>query len=185
MGLREQQRFLAALYTSGELRSEFVGRPDATGRRFGLDASEIEEILEIYQEEIEAFAVSLFHKRLREVAAILPLTTKHLGDRFEGTFREFTEGFNSGKVNKHLADAVGFAQYLRASAGGSSWLKDIAGLELARLEFGPLEKRLVVRRFAHDVRSVTLDKLPGSPPVRRTTYGIWLRFGRGRRHFFI
>lgn len=152
MSLLEQQNFLARVYTDENLRRVFLAEPQKIGEKNDLTESEINEILEIFPDEINAFAESLIWKRLREVEKILPLTKQNLGANFTELFREFAPTFNSTSVKRHLEDALEFAKFLQRK-NIAPLAKDIAKYELAKLVFYALRKNLVVRRFNFDVQT--------------------------------
>ncbi len=87
MSLREQQNFLAKLYTDEQLRRAFLSEPSKIGEENYLNETEITEISEMLPEEISFFAESLVLKRLRQVEKFLPLTRKVCGDEFQRLFR--------------------------------------------------------------------------------------------------
>lgn len=184
MGLIEQQNFLAKLYTDENFRKSFIAEPNNFGRDNHLNNNEIEEIIEILPDEINVFADSLFYKRLREVEKFLRLTKKVLGKDFELNFREFAQTFTPQTVKKHLEDAIEFVTFLSLKDIDPSYVRDIAVFEQAKLEFGGLGKRFIIKKFDFDLREINhlrLNKL-WTPRARRT-FGIWLRIGKYHKQF--
>lgn len=168
MSLLETQNFLARIYTDENLRREFLFAPEEIGKQNALNEPEILEILEIFHEEINAFAESLIWKRLREVEKLLPLTREELNTEFVYHFRRFAPTFNSRSVRKHLDDALYFANYLQNCETVSVFVKNAAKFECAKLEFYALNKRIVARFFECDLRT----------GIKKKHFKIWLRIGK-------
>lgn len=168
MSLLEQQNFLARIYTDENLRREFLNEPREIGEANNLNESEINEILEIFPDEINSFAESLIWKRLREVEKFLPQTRRVLAKDFINLFREFAPSFNSTAIKKHLEDALQFGAFLQTHETVSAVAKNTAKLECAKLEFYAVRKNLVVRRFNLDVQT--------DQPKKHLK--IWLRIGK-------
>ncbi len=168
MSLLETQNFLARIYTDENLRIEFLSAPEEIGRQNALSEPEIVEILEIFHDEINAFAESLIWKRLREVEKLLPLTRRRLNTEFEKHFREFAPTFNSRSVKKHLEDALNFTNYLQTAKTVSDIVKNTVKYECAKLEFYALNKNIVIRIFDLDIQSGD----------RKKHFKIWLRIGK-------
>ena len=168
MSLLETQNFLARIYTDENLRCEFLSAPEKIGAKNNLNEKEIIEIIEIFPDEISAFAESLFWKRLREVEKLLPITRKHLTAEFEKHFRTFAPTYNSQSIKKHLEDALQFGDYLKNSETVSDFVKNAAKYECARLAFHALNKNLVVRFFTFDLQT----------GKQKNHLKIWLRIGK-------
>jgi hypothetical protein len=168
MSLLETQNFLARIYTDENLRREFLSAPEKVGRDNALTEDEICEIIEIFPDEINAFAESLIRKRLREVEKLLPLTRSYLNADFETHFREFAPTFNSRSVKRHLEDALNFTNYLQTAKTVSDIVKNTAKYECAKLEFYALNKNIVIRTFDFDTESGD----------RKKHFKIWLRIGK-------
>jgi hypothetical protein len=184
MSLRQQQNFLAKLYTDENLRRAFFIEPEKIGAENGLSAKEIEELAAVLPDELNFFAESLFWKRLRAVKKFLPLTSRVLGEDFETEFREFSHGFNPRTIKKHLEDALGFCEFL-LKKDVSRAAKSAARHEKTRLEFFNFGKKFAVCRL--DFELVTLQK--GENPVsgfkRKTKFAVWIRVGNQIKHFVI
>jgi hypothetical protein len=73
MGLADVQRVLAQLYTNTTLRERFLTNPQSVGQELGLEAAEIEQIVQLSEKQVARFAQSLHNKRLGEVYKLLPL----------------------------------------------------------------------------------------------------------------
>ena len=161
MSLLETQNFLAHVYTDENLRREFLNAPEKIGGENNLSAAEISEILEIFPDEINAFAESLIWKRLREVEKLLPLTRRHLNSKLETHFRRFASTFNSQSIKKHLEDALRFGDYLLINKTVSELAKNAAKLECAKLEFYAQNKNIVIRLFTFDIQTEKRKKHVG------------------------
>lgn len=168
MSLLETQNFLARIYTDENLRREFLSAPEKIGDRHALSKPEIVEILQIFHEEINAFAESLVWKRLREVEKLLPLTREKLNTEFVYYFRRFAPTFNSRSVKKHLDDALCFANYLQNCETVSGFVKNAAKYERAKIEFYALNKKIVLRNFDYDLQT----------GIQKKHFKIWLRIGK-------
>ncbi|MCY7377564.1 MAG: hypothetical protein LH472_16525 [Pyrinomonadaceae bacterium] len=168
MSLLETLNFLARVYTDANLRREFLSAPERIGKENALTAEEICEIVEIFPDEINAFAESLFWKRLREVEKLLPLTRRSLNAEFERLFREFSPDFNPPSIKKHLEDALCFGRFLQKSAAVSELAKNAAKFEGAKLEFYAVHKNFIVRYFDFDIQT----------GERKKHFKIWLRIGK-------
>jgi hypothetical protein len=186
MGLLEQQNFLARLYTNEGFRHNFIENPNHTGKKHGLSKNEIEELIAIYPNEIEAFALSLFYKRLREVERILPLTKKALGRDFENIFREFIKEFNPQSVKKHHEDALQFCMFLYHFRNNTSLGKNVVMYEFNKLRVHVWGKNFVIKIFDYDFRKLT--KHQGLDPKKikkRKTVVIWINLRKFKRHYIL
>lgn len=173
MSLLDVQNFLARIYTDENLRREFLSAPGEIGRANNLNETEIAELAEVFPEELNSFAESLFYKRLREVEKFLPLTKQLLEQDFEKHFRLFAGSYLPSTVKKHLEDAVEFCSYLQKNNCISDVAKNTAKFEQARLEFFAYEQRLVVKIFDYDINT----------KQKRKHLAVWLRIG-GRNIIF-
>ncbi len=186
MSLLDQQNLLAKLYTDENFRREFLSEPEKIGRENFLNEKEISDIKEILPGEINAFADSLFYKRLREAERLLPLTRKILEDSFENYFREFSSVFNPKSVKKHLEDAFEFSAFLQKKDFETLWINDLAKFEQAKLEFSGFGKNFVVKSFDFDIRGIFLIKNETKIELKkRKTFAVWLRIGKKIKHFII
>lgn len=186
MSLLEQQNLLAKLYTDEEFRRKFESEPEKIGRENNLNENEIADIKEILPDEINAFADSLFYKRLREVERFLPLTRKVLEKDFENNFREFSSNYNPKSVKKHLEDAIEFAKFLREKDWQIVWLNDLIKLEQSRLEFSGFGKNLMVNVYDFDLRNISFQNLDSNSEFsRRKTVEIRIKLGKNIKHYFI
>jgi hypothetical protein len=186
MSLLEQQNFLAKLYTDENVRRAFLSEPEKIGKENNLSEEEIADLQEILPDEINAFADSLFYKRLREVERFLPLTRKVLEQDFENHFREFSRNFNPKSVKKHLEDAIEFTRFLQEKDFEFLWLKDLAKIEKGKLEFSGYGKKIVIEIVNFDLRNVFHKiQINDFDFKRRKTFAVWLKIGKNVKHFFI
>jgi len=186
MSLLDQQNLLAKLYTDEKFRREFLSEPEKIGKENFLNEREISDIKDILPGEINAFADSLFYKRLREVEKFLPLTRKFSGENFELLFREFSREFNPKSVKKHLEDAFEFSGFLQKSYFETLWIKDLAKFEQARLEFSGFGKNCVFKSFDFDLRQIfSAGNETGFEFKKRKTFAVWLRIGKRIKHLII
>jgi hypothetical protein len=168
MSLLDVQNFLARIYTDENLRREFLSAPEVIGKANNLNETEIAELAEVFPDELNSFAESLFYKRLREVEKFLPLTNQVLKQNFEKQFRIFADSYLPSTVKKHLEDAVEFCSYLQKNKSASDIAKNTAKFEQAKLEFFGFEKPLVVRIFDYDIKT----------NKKRKHLAVWLRIGK-------
>lgn len=182
MSLKQQQDFLARLYTDEKLRHRFLSEPDKIGLENELTEREASDLALIVPAELETFAESLFWKRLREVEKLLPRTRDAMGVTFARSFREFSRTFRPNAVKRHLQDAIAFVDFVKKNLTGPQ--VDLARFEQAGLEFNGGGKKFVLRKFDSDVRDF-LDPGKGGAFTKRKTIAVWIRLGGKSRHFFI
>ena len=168
MSLLDVQNFLARIYTDENLRREFLSTPEKTGKANNLSEAEITELAEVFPDELNSFADSLFYKRLREVEKFLPLTKRILEKDFEKQFRIFANSYLPSTVKKHLEDAVEFCSYLQKNKSTSDIVKNTAKFEQAKLEFFGFEKRFIIKIFDYDIKT----------NHKRKHLAVWLRIGK-------
>jgi len=187
MSLREQQNFLAKLYTDEQFRRDFLSEPLKIGAENYLTESEIAEISEMLPEEISFFAESLSRKRLREVEKLLPLTRKLLGDDFQHFFHKYSQFYNPQTSKKHLEDAIEFCNFLQKSDSVSEISKNTAKYERAKLKFYGDGKQLVVCVLSYDVREISQQSANKTNinTNKKTKIAIWFRVGKTVKHYFI
>jgi len=180
MGLTEIQVGLARLYTDAALRERFAAAPLAVGRELGLDAVEAAQLAWLSTAQLNLFANSLRGKRRHEVAKLLPLTCQLLGANFAALFERHADASLPAGSKKHLADALGFAKFLRSLSDAElcapPWLVEVLRYEEARLK---IQRRLFVGAlFRHDiVRLCRSLRQPDTSPylLVRLTFVIWSR----------
>lgn len=175
MSLKEQQDFLARLFTDESLRHSFWENPEKIGKENGLDDSEIEQFKEIIPEDLNFFADSLFHKRLHEVERLLPLTKKALDKDFSKIFQEFSQIYQPSTVKKHLEDAIEFCKFLRSQQLEQVYARDAAKFEQAKHEFFGYGKQISFCLLRHNVFSLQ----------KKIGFAVWYRIGNRTYHFIL
>ncbi len=187
MGLAEQQKALARLYTDTDLREQFLIEPVNVGKEIGLNEDEAKKLSEVSKDELTFFSESLVWKRLNEVTKLLPLVRKAVGKDFEKMFFEFSATYNPTGVKKHLEDTIAFCSYLEKRVEGD-WIFDLIRFEKAFLEFNGLNRKCLVRCFSFDLRKA-IENLSNDENVdsieKKCWCGIWLRLGKkGKAKFY-
>lgn len=184
MSLAQTQALLAHIYTDASLRRAFFDAPLAVAERFGLEREAAEAVALIDRREVEAFAQSLFGKRVLDARKALPLTVRLLEERFDALLKEAIEA--PAAPLRRRADAAALSERLDAlCAQGAiepAWIADLARFELAFLQAAHPGATLMLRRFRYDVAPLAASVARGGPAEARprTTYGIWARAPRGR-----
>jgi hypothetical protein len=186
MSLREQQDFLARLYTDAGFAAKFFERADSA------DLLDIElqdhffEIATAAREEVEIFARSLISKRSREVEKLLPWTSSFLSDNYRPLFEIYSQTFKPTSTKKHLEDAIRFAEFVAASADVGVAIKDVATFESARLGHYSYQRRLTGCFLGHDLREL-LKRAPSEKlDLRgRKSIAIWISLGSRTRFVFL
>jgi len=186
MGLRQQQDVLARLYTDTEFRVRFFAEPEKNGLDAGLSFAEINEISEILPTELSYFSDSLISKRLREVRKLLPLTVSVSPD-FDDRFRVFSSDFNPKSVKKHLEDALAFSKWLGGRDDVSALSKNVAKLEMTKLQFYSESRWFTACSLSFDLRPVNRSDMEISvaEPKRRRSIAIWIRFRNRTFHWVV
>lgn len=180
MSLLEQQKFLASLYTNPSLRNRFILTPEITGREFGLNDNEINDLVAIAWDEIQFFSESLVWKRLREAEKMLPMTSRALEDGFEKAFFEFAPSYLPKNIKKHYEDAVEFCKFVENARGLSGCARNAAVFERTRLIFMN-ERRILSWCFLRR----GLGNTETGVRSKRSRLAIWLRAGKRVLHFTI
>ena len=180
MSLREVQNLLARVYTDENLRRAFLSEPAKIGREYDLTENEIVELASVLPEELNFFADSLFHKRLREVEKLLPRSKQILSADFENHFRAFSAFFLPVSIKKHLEDAVQFSDFLIKHKIEVDWLKDLIRYEQANLIFHGYGKKFLFRKFKFNIKEIIRK---GAQTRRKPSIALWFRSGGKIRHF--
>lgn len=186
MGLAELQHGLAQLYTNAGLRERFLADPLAVGGELGLSADEARQLAQLSAPQLRSFADSLHNKRLNEIGKLLPLTSRVMGRRFADLFVRYAETHTPAGVQKHLGDALAFAEYVVNAALVERleppWLLDLVRYEKARLVAADPRRRFVACFFNHHIGPLvrSLARRSETPAVTpRPTLAVWVR---PRRH---
>lgn len=187
MSLKEVQNLLVRLYTDADLRERFLSEPSKIGRQNNLSEKEAEQIAQVLPDELRFFAESLFHKRLREVEKLLPLTHKVLGENFAFTFRQFSNQFTPISIKKHLEDAIEFSRFLQKFHLKPLWVADLIKFERVRLEVKNSEKQFAFCCYHHDIRQIlkqiSFQDAAAQNFKPRLTFALRLRISGKTRHF--
>jgi hypothetical protein len=194
MGLAAQQRLLAALYTKGSARRAFSADREAVARSFGLEESDRPFWEALDPAQVGRFARSLIAKRFGEAARLIPGTVTLLGEQAaRRAFGAYAEEAATEGHRRHLADALGFLDWLRREGGSladaPAWFRDVIRLERLRLRVAPPGWRFAAARLGYDLRGWSPPGPPprcrtlilGVRPGRRPFRAVWLRLGRARR----
>ena len=187
MGLAEAQRLLARIATDPSLRARFAADPAGVAAEFGLSPVEAESFAGLPGGPLDEFARSLIRKRLREVEALLPLTTQAIGRaRFAALFRRHARDFVPTGIKKHRDDAVELADFLVREGVEPSWLVDLARLEAAGLLAHDPARRWVVLRLRHHPADLARSAIEGgSAPEPRLAWLAWFRSGGSLRRIVL
>lgn len=169
MSLREQQHFLARLYTDPAFREEFNTKPQEVGIEFGLTETEVIELAQLARHEVKRFSDSLIWKRLQEVEKMLPATRQLMGDSFGKAFFDFAPGFNPQGIKKHYVDAVEFCTVLAANNSFPKDVRRAATFESTRLSFFNQDRTFAMCRSRNGVLGLA----------------VWLRVAGRVFHFTI
>jgi hypothetical protein len=158
LGLAETQKALARIYTDSDLRERFFADPQAVGRQLGLASDESARLAQIPPQQAAYFAASLLNKRIHEVAKLLPLSARLLGQQFRKLFREYAQtGVPSG-TKKHTEDAISFAAYAERSQRlqdcAPAWTIELLGYESESLRAAKPKPHLRWRRFRYPVHEI-------------------------------
>lgn len=188
MGLAEKQTLLARLYTDGPFRETFFADPLKTGRALGLTANEARELAGVSADEVRFFADSLRNKRLQEVRAALPQTSRILGESFAQLFQQHAASYLPRGIHKHRDDAIAFAAFIEKSLQdddeAEAWIVDVLRYESSRLKAVDTHRRLTFCRLRYDIRRMARDTASGdvdSKPEQRRVLALWFRFSSGSR----
>lgn len=184
MGLKEQQNFMARLFTDEGLRHSFLGSPEKIATQNGLSESDISALKGLLPKELDFFAESLIHKRLHEVEKMLPLTVQALGKKkFGSHFEQFAETLYPETIKKHLEDSVKFSAYLLSKHLDKPWQKDVINFERAGILFHGYERRFTFKIMRYDFLSPNSEERLRKEPWERLTFMLWIRVGKWKRHF--
>lgn len=191
MGLAEQQRLLARLYTDATFRERFLADPQRGSEELGLAPEDIPRLMQLSSAQVRYFARSLYRKRLGVVQKLLPATSRATGPRFETFFKEFAETVTPAGPKKHREDALAFARFLqqrvRRDGMFPAWLADVIRYEVAWLQATDASSHIIIRWFRYPVGTMLRVLEEASEPflvARQHTLAFWFRpHGRARlRH---
>ncbi len=184
MPLKEQQDFLARLYTNKLLRKRFFTDPQGVGVEAGLTTGDIKALCTMEPSTIEDFAQSLVHKRMGQIPKYLPITCKLLEKKFHPIFHSFTEQYTPHGSKKHREDAIAFATYLRELQPSREdlplWLIEVAAYEANRQEIQHPDFRWMIRRYRYPVHRMirAIQENKEVVPKPRAMLFLWIRYHR-------
>ena len=180
MSLQRQQDIFARLYTDSEFRKEFLNDPGAFAEGLGVTSPEARGLATFGADELSWFSESLYSKRLREVRKMLPMTEEALGtSKFAETFREFSDGFSSVSVKKHLEDSLALSNFLVRSPSIDPRVRNIALFESSRLFHNAVQKRFSLCFLRYDPRAPVSEGRS-----TRRGFGLWIAIGKWSRIVF-
>ncbi len=111
MPLAEQQRALAALYTSEASRARLRDDPRAFAGAHGLTERESARFATIGAARLHAYADGLDRKRVLEASRVLPLSAARLGRTFRTAFLAYARAVPLGDgPARYRDDALAFAR---------------------------------------------------------------------------
>lgn len=189
MGLAETQKALARIYTDSDLRERFFADPQTVGQQLGLASDESARLAQIPAEQAAYFAASLLNKRIHEVAKLLPLSARLLGQQFRKLFREYAQTNVPSGTKKHSEDAVGFVAYAERSQrlrdSAPAWAIELLGYESEHLRAGRPKPHLRWRSFRYPVNEIARRLSKGEQvseqPETRPVLLLWFRPSRNAR----
>lgn len=133
MGLAEQQRALARIYTDADWREAFRAEPGSLGAGLGLSQAEIDALLARW-DDLEYFAATLSQKRWQSALRYFPRSQALLGEALKSHFRAYARAPMPAGSNRHARDALGFLRWLKPRlTAPSRSLRDALGYEIACL----------------------------------------------------
>jgi hypothetical protein len=192
MGLAETQNALARIYTDNALRERFFADPQTVGLELGLRSDEAEQLARISAQKAAHFAASLLNKRIHEVAKLLPLSSRLLGQQFRKLFRDYAATHLPVGAKKHLEDAIGFAAFAERSPliehSTPLWASELLAYEREFLRAGEPKPYLRWRRFRYPVHDIARRLSKGEqvdPQLEaRPVLLLWFRLSKngGLRH---
>ena len=111
MGLKDQQRALAKLFTLSSARSDSLSDNEVL-KENGLFIKDLGFIKDQLSIQISEFADSLIKKRLGQVKQHIPATCYIIKARLAEVFQEYAKNEPISGVRKHLNDSLMFMEYI-------------------------------------------------------------------------
>ncbi len=182
--LAAMQTALARLYTDAALRRRFYRDPIATCEELALTPTEAALLTGAVGREVSWYARSLQNKRMNEAANYIPATRAALSQDFAEYFFNYAQASSPTGVNKPLADALAFVNFLERTVPAGTgtvlkpWLIDLARYEAAWLVMRHSKKLWLVRRFQFRVDEFVrqLSVTDTQQPASQSFIGIWWRW---------
>jgi hypothetical protein len=176
MGLADVERALVRLYTDAALRERFAQDPGRAAAELLAEADDQEYLCEVPPGDLESYARSLIAKRWGDVAKLVPLMCRAIGESMlRRAFEAYARTPAPGGTRPVMRDALAFAEHWRETPGPiEDWQLDVARYERTRLELLLRRAALRIARFRCDVRAFAADAGSAAPPTKRTAI-VWLR----------
>lgn len=174
------QALLASLYTDAATRDAFYTDPQGWCDARALDAETRAMVLAMAgaqaQQEVQAFASSLIHKRLGAIYTLLPRAHAAMGEAMHARFHAFTDRGEAPPKGqgKHREDAERFGRWLLDEGDLEPVARELLRTDLALLRATRPRPTLIIRLVSHTLGP---DDQPRALPRRRLT--IWLRVRAG------
>jgi hypothetical protein len=132
---------LSRLLSDSQLRQRFREDAQSVALELADDEADVTFLLAIDHAQLEAQAETLVSKRQHEVAQLLPLTWKQLGQEAAGLFRTYAaeSAWPEGHT-RHLGDAIEFGLWLSRRSQ-----HEPVGSEWNRIRFAASGRRLAAR----------------------------------------
>jgi len=129
--VKKIQDFIAALYTSAELRARFLAQPESTAEDAGLRPAFGKQLAEEQGEALQFFSQTLFFKRFGVLKKLLPRLTEILGEeRSTSFFKVYHEKYTlPSAARRYEEDAYNFVGFLQKNAS------EFTSLEKEELRF--------------------------------------------------
>ena len=159
MGLKDQQRALAKLFTLSSARSDSLSDNEVL-KENGLFIKDLGFIKDQLSIQISEFADSLIKKRLGQVKQHIPATCYIIKARLAEVFQDYAKNEPISGVKKHLNDSLMFMEYI--GVNHSNFLKKDVYKSLYLFEKTWLKSMLAnrficIKFYSFDVNS-TLKK---------------------------
>ncbi len=106
------QELLASIYLSSGERNNYFDAPEESAKVYGLQPATFNQICGTQRESIDFYAKSLKRKRFQEIVQFIPITKRYWKDALKTTFDNYSEKWIPSGPKKHIADLIGFSNYL-------------------------------------------------------------------------
>ena len=160
MGLKDQQRTLAKLFTLDSARSDFLSDNEVL-KEYAVSIKDSDLTKDQFSMQIYEFADSLIKKRLGQVRQHIPGTCYIVKTKLAEMFQEYAKDEPTSGIKRHLYDSLMFMKYLELNYPEfliSNIYKSIFKFEKIRLKAILANRFLYIKIFPFEV-SVALEKL--------------------------
>ncbi len=188
MGLAQEQRVLARLVTEPALRLLLLQDPERFGVELGLDLREVAWIEAISSKQLTRYADALRNKRRNEVAKLLPLSCRVLGETtYAALFHRHQRRQDAARTEGLRAEAIDFSSFaaetLRKEGTEMTWAVDLLKIEGARLATRDDSRSLLLVRLNHRVADLVCHAIEArpEPPRLRPSLLVGVRLARSWR----